>query len=34
MKDVLTLQLIETNSTYNHAKMTGSIASLGCDGEN
>lgn len=33
MKDVLKLQLIETNNTNNYAEMTGSAASLGCDGE-
>lgn len=33
MRDVLKLQLIETNNTDNYAEMAGSAASLGCDGE-
>lgn len=33
MKNVLALQLIETDNSSNYAEMAGSAASLGCDDE-
>ncbi len=33
MKNVLSLQEIRTTDTDNYAEMTGSAASLGCDGD-
>lgn len=33
MKNVLSLQEIRINDSDNYAEMTGSAASLGCDGE-
>lgn len=33
MNNVLSLQQIKTNDVNDHAEMTGSAASLGCDGD-